>query len=744
MYYRLTDIKANKCTIVAFDGTVKIGELTNYGYSADGDFWAEISGNEVKIGEFQQDNTKAEFDIDKNQKKYILTDISLPTECYTNKITIYYDEIYSKNTTPIYNHKEINIINPQYNQSNVTKIQGEDPLYKYQWHLKNTGQDFGVIKATPKEDINVEPVWNEGITGKGVVVGVIDSGVDIFHPDLKDNILLDACYNYYNASHNTTPSGEVGIFDSNTTLSLDSAHGTAVAGIIAAKGWNGIGTRGVAPNAKIASLNALDNPLSIVQDPGISYISTQTERIYDALVRNLDKIDIYNNSWGGDATTLTDDENLSDYGFDKQLAYGVKHGRGGLGAVYVKSAGNEGEFSNANFNSIVTNGYFIVVGSLGADGKRANYSTPGSNILVSAPGGKEDIDLITKDKNLLIVTTDLPGNRRGLDREDKYATIQPHFNVAGNENYDYTNKMNGTSAAAPIVSGVVALMLEANPSLTYRDVQIILAKSARKNDPTNPEWRENAAGLHFNYYYGFGAVDAQKAVDLAKNWVSVGGYEDVKKVMELNNSALQGNEINLTFNVSQNITVEDTLVTLTLEGTPYVIEINKSNASFSVDKNAYEYQTVLLAGEKNIKIVNKSNESFILKISNEDESYIKTFTVPANKIVTETFNIPEDNIYYFYFEGSDNIDFEVTITPKISNFKANSVEINLISPAKTKSTLVEANNTLSVKDSYFNTRLLSKNFLDENTTGVWILNIRSIDPNNYFKVNSASLIIRGH
>jgi len=91
----------------------------------------------------------------------------------------------------------------------------------------------------------------------------------------------------------------------------------------------------------------------------------------------------------------------------------------------------------------------------------------------------------------MIVTTDMPGDRRGYDREDDFATSVAHFDVLGNENYDYTQRMNGTSSAAPIVSGVIALMLEANPNLTYRDIRIILAKTARKNDPNSLKWKTN-------------------------------------------------------------------------------------------------------------------------------------------------------------------------------------------------------------------------------------------------------------
>jgi len=474
--------------------------------------------------------------------------------CYTDTFTIEYNHLIGSASDT----KKITIQNPQYSQQYVTKIAGDDPLYKYQWHLKNTGQDFGIIKAVPGEDINVEDVWKEGITGKNVTIGVIDTGVDMFHPDLKDNIDILHSYNYLTASYNTTPYG------GNPYNEVDSysfAHATAVAGLIAAKGWNGIGTRGVAPDAKIASFNSLVILIGQTSEDGYTDAQLQIVRMLDALVRNLDYIDIYNNSWGGDVTSLVDD---MEFDFDTQVKYGVKFGRGGLGAVYVKSAGNGGEGSNANFEQIQTNGYFLCIGAVGADGKATSYSTPGSAILISAPGGGINPDY-TKQENLEIVTTDLPGNKRGFDRVDIYATSMPHFNVPGNENYDYTYFMNGTSAAAPIVSGVVALMLEANPNLSYRDIKIILARTARVNDVNDTLWQTNAAGHKFNYKYGFGVVDAKNAVEMAKTFTSVGTFNDLKTSSDSNDSINQtGTDITYEFNINDNINIEDVLLTLTI------------------------------------------------------------------------------------------------------------------------------------------------------------------------------------
>jgi len=502
-----------------------------------------------------KNNPTAEFEFNAAFKK---------APCYTDQIYINYE----KKILDGKEEKQLSVLNPQYDQSKVYKMQGDDPLYQYQWHLKNTGQDFGIVPATAGEDINVEPVWKENITGKGVVIGVIDSGVDMFHPDLKENIDWKDSYNYLTGTQNVTPLG-----DKPYTAETDQylfAHGTAVAGIIAAKGWNGIGTRGVAPDAKIAAFNPLVSLVGEESEDGYTsdtIPSIQTVRMLDSLVRNLDNIDIYNNSWGGDATTLIDDLLMQEQiDYDTQSNYGVKFGRNQKGVIYIKSAGNEGNESNVNFEQLQTNGNWIVVGAVGADGTITSYSTPGSAILISAPGGGSDPDY-TKQNKLEIVTTDLAGDKRGFDREDVYATLQPHFNVKGNENYDYTYFMNGTSAAAPVVSGVVALMLEANPNLTYRDIQIILAKTARQNDINDSEWQTNNAGLHFNYKYGFGVVDAKKAVEMAKTFKSVGNYKDVKTasaILNVDKNSTNG-ELNVSVPINENITVENAKLYITID-----------------------------------------------------------------------------------------------------------------------------------------------------------------------------------
>lgn len=123
-------------------------------------------------------------------------------------------------------------------------------------------------------------------------------------------------------------------------------------------------------------------------------------------------------------------------------------------------------------------------------------SEKGANIVVASPSQGDF------DTSAAIVTTD----RVGLE---------------GYSNTDYAWDFNGTSAATPIAAGCVALILESKAALTRRDVQHILIRTAYKNDPTDADWSTNAAGFHINHKYGFGRINVQSAVQLARHWSNV-------------------------------------------------------------------------------------------------------------------------------------------------------------------------------------------------------------------------------
>ena len=326
-----------------------------------------------------------------------------------------------------------------------------------QWHLDNRNQ----LRGTADEDINVTGVWSAGNLGEGINVAVVDDGMHHQHEDLHENVETSR-------NHDYRP-------DSNEIHTPGRTHGTAVAGLIAARD-NSIGMRGVAPRATIYGYNYL--------------VGQSNANEANAMSRNAATTAISNNSWGpGDsagpepATTM----------WEEAVEKGVTDGYDGKGVLYVWSGGNGAEDGDNSNLDEYNNLYAVTsVCAVNHDGKLASYSEPGANLWVCAPSS---------------------------DREAKAAGIATTDN--GNR---YQDGFGGTSASAPIVSGVAALIRAANNDLTWRDVKLILAASARKNDSTNAGWEEgeekygDTGDYNFNHQYGFGVVNAAKAVDLASGW----------------------------------------------------------------------------------------------------------------------------------------------------------------------------------------------------------------------------------
>ena len=225
--------------------------------------------------------------------------------------------------------------------------------------------------------------------------------------------------------------------------------------------------------------------------------------------------------------------------FEQLFSYGVHHLRSGLGAIYVKAAGN-GFGDCASLERLINERigcvssiaddwqnlpYLIVTGAFNADGRKASYASAGPNLWITAPAGEYG------SSRPALLTVDQMGTDRGIGilRDDNPLQGEAVANPYG----DYTGRMNGTSASAPLVSGAVAVLLETEPALTWRDVKHILAKTARKIDPDivaveetigtiartlRLPWTENAAGYAYHDWYGFGALDLDAAVEMAEDY----------------------------------------------------------------------------------------------------------------------------------------------------------------------------------------------------------------------------------
>ena len=398
-----------------------------------------------------------------------------------------------------------------------------DPLYPHQWHLNNTGQaslsaTFGSIGA----DMRMTETMALGHGGQGVVVAIVDEGLESCHPDLEANVDVEGSVNfaadpasasYWWGSLSNDP------FNPGTT----GDHGTTIAGAVAASAENGLGGRGVAPDATLRAFNLLKDQ---------SYENLIAS--FGGGVADENTVDIVNMSFG---SILRSDYNFGTYDL---FGWFTRWARSGKGMLFVKSAGNSFESCGALSHDIhleigctsaisdYTNNlpFVLVVGAFNAQNQRSSYSSVGSNIWISAPAGQYG------SISAALISTDQFGLDRGYG---VLAGVREPLtrDASANRNGDYTGLLSGTSASAAVMSGAVAILLGIEPELTFRDVKHILAKTARVMEPEFDRvrvavgqvpfvlqhgWTTNAAGYHYHNWFGFGGVDVDAAVELLQDY----------------------------------------------------------------------------------------------------------------------------------------------------------------------------------------------------------------------------------
>ena len=337
----------------------------------------------------------------------------------------------------------------------------EDPLFEDQWHLQNTGQSGGSAGV----DVNVVPAWDMGRLGSEVQIAIVDDGLQYTHPDLADNYIPEDSWDYFDDNPDPYPQG------------AEDNHGTSVAGVAAARDDGVYCGAGVSYRAGLSGIRLISGPVTDAQEA-------------QSLTHNYHNNHIYNNSWG----PKDDGQRLEGPGTLTMLALqeGINKGRKGLGSIFVWAAGNgRANNDNINYDGYASSRYTIAVGAVDHHGKQTRYSEPGAPMLITAPSSGAGVGVTTTD-------------RLSPDGYNSSGPCTPLF--------------GGTSSSAPLVSGIIALMLEANPELTWRDVQHILIRSTVRNNPENDEWQLNGAGKWINHRYGFGLIDAARAVSLADEW----------------------------------------------------------------------------------------------------------------------------------------------------------------------------------------------------------------------------------
>lgn len=412
-------------------------------------------------------------------------------------------------------------------------VSAYDPLYSEQWHLDNTGQTaFAANPAVAGNDLNTKLTQAMGIAGVGVKVAVIDSGVQIDHPDLAGNVVT--------GSRNFV---EDSPFPADYPVDVN-GHGTAVAGLISAVGNNGEGVRGVASRSSLMGFNWLANQ------------TLEGWLISHGADASTSDVRVFNQSYGfSPITPIPFDENDPQFKLEMDVMKDVSESNAwGRGAVFVKSAGNGYRYFNTGRFFVLPSDFFagggnqglpmhnsaqsydnssyynLVTSALRADGTRASYSSVGANVWVAAPAGEYGQDFPA------MVTTDLMGCEEGQNTSADLGINGLHGGTEQDPSCNYTSTMNGTSSAAPNTSGAIAAIMSTNHALTARDVRALLAETASVTDKDHPgvqlefvnnqgelvsyeaisPWQKNAAGVNFHTFYGFGAVNLDEAMKRAR------------------------------------------------------------------------------------------------------------------------------------------------------------------------------------------------------------------------------------
>ena len=386
-----------------------------------------------------------------------------------------------------------------------------DPLLSLEWQIQNTGQTGGTAGA----DVKAVGAWNRNVTGTNVVIAILDSGVQLDHPDLAANIFTnlneipgDGIDNDNNGFIDDTNGWDFAGNDNNPNPDItyeSNFHGTAVAGLAAGVGNNGIGVAGVAYTAKILPIRL---PLEPSQpQPNSAFI----ESVYYAagLGPNGTRVwrgaDVLNASYGGSVPLQAE--------ADAWLAASTS-GRGGLGSVCFASSGNSAADPGYAPGTI---GYpaaypgVLAVGGSDYNDTRVSYSQYGPRLSIVAPTGIGFENPASNTPNAYVQTTDITGNS-GYNPPDA-GGFPPQWPVS-QVSVDYTS-FNGTSAASPIAAGVGALCVAANPKATLAEIQDALFSTADQVGglPYSP----TASGPYgtyngWNQEYGYGRVDAAGAV----------------------------------------------------------------------------------------------------------------------------------------------------------------------------------------------------------------------------------------
>ncbi len=349
----------------------------------------------------------------------------------------------------------------------IRRCQITDEFYSQQWHLNNTGQGG----ADPNADVDWPQAWDEVssiISSGSVRVAIHDDSVQRDHEDLADAYVTG--FDFTDRDSDPSPGWS------------DDNHGTCVAGVALAR-INEIGVVGAAPTSSLIGIRWWP------------FDSSLAEGFLFALTTNAD---IINNSWGGyspPADVLRE-----------AIEQVAANGRSGKGMVVVFSAGNE--YTTVSMgNPIATLPDVLAIGASNSNDVRSEYSNVGAEVCVVAPSND------TRIGPLGITTTDVEDDAGLPTKGYNEGTGTDIYGFPDLLNGNYTQNFGGTSSAAPLASGVIALILGVNPNLTNEQIRRVLEHTADQID-ASPGQYDPITG--HSDEYGYGRINAYQAVVAAK------------------------------------------------------------------------------------------------------------------------------------------------------------------------------------------------------------------------------------
>ncbi|MEQ9368256.1 MAG: S8 family serine peptidase [Coleofasciculus chthonoplastes F3-SA18-01] len=427
----------------------------------------------------------------------------------------------------------------------------QDPLYPQQWYLNHNGGS----NLAPSSHIDVEKAWDITRGNRSIVVAIADDAIDVNHPDFQGTGKIVAPKDLKDKDFIPLPSGS------------GESHGTACAGIAVAE-ENGQGIVGVAPRCALMPIRTS----GFLDD-------TSIEELFDWVIEN--DASVVSCSWG--AATVYFPLSLRQRA---ALTRAATEGRGGKGCVIVFAAGNANRpihgtiFERGWTNELLhgpTNwlsGFavhpdLIAVSACTSLRKKAAYSNWGTNVAVCAPSNNAPPGIWFEKTGFIGTAPQLnaPTPGHGIFTTDL-------LGAAGYEVGDFVQSFGGTSSACPVVAGVAALVLSANPDLTAAQVKRILQDTADKivDRDADPQLGMRLGTYDTNGYsqwFGYGKVNAFKAVQAAqKQRVQTAKVTQVIKRRNDNNLAIPDDNprgVTSTIQITESGLVQDIQVTVDIE-----------------------------------------------------------------------------------------------------------------------------------------------------------------------------------